>query len=268
LGNIDLQHGPAIVDQCHAMDHCQSRPHIGREDCRSAEGSALSVQKLAHELNSLLDGSMRCVRLAEQALSAAGAPPNDGESVDDALLRLRTAQRAMNDMAALLSRALDRKDVSGAGLLGSSRTLGEEVEQVRATLAPMAQDERVVLNVDLAPEAGPLPGGPLGHVLANGLRNAIEACAVDGVAMRQVDASITISRDGSELLILITDTGGGLRPGTVEGASTKMGGHGLGLGVCRDVITELGGRIELRGIPFGRGAILEVGVPIRSLERP
>lgn len=250
------------------MDHCQSRPQLGQEDGKSAGGSALSVQKLAHELNSLLDGSMRCVRLAEQALSARGDPQRDGEPVDDALLRLRTAQQAMNDMAAVLRGALDRKEAPGAELLDSSRTLGEEVQQVLATLTPMARQEGVELNINLSPDAAPLPGGPLGRVLANGLRNAIEACAVDGLAVRRVDASITINPEGPELLILITDTGCGLNGEIIEGASTKIGGHGLGLGVCRDVLSDLGGRMKLRGIPFGCGAILEVGVPIRSLERP
>jgi len=250
------------------MRGSRSEQESGQKDHKSGADNTLSVRKLAHELNSLLDGSMRCVRLAEKALDTAAEAPGEGQSIEDALTRLRTAHLAMNDMAAVLDRAMSGGQVSRAELLGSSRTLGEEVSQVLATVAPLAERGRVVLEVEVSPEAAGLPAGPLGPVLANGLRNAIEACSVDGLTMRRVDASIILSRAGSELLILISDSGGGVRGEPVAGFTTKAGGHGLGLGVCRDVVTELGGRMELANIPFGRGAVLEVSIPLRSLAQP
>jgi len=250
------------------MRGSRSEQESGRKDRKSGADNDLSVQKLAHELNSLLDGSMRCVRLAEKALDAAAGVHGEGQSVEDALTRLRTARLAMTDMASVLDRAMSGGQAFRAGLLHSPRTLGEEVRQVLATVAPLAERDRVVLEVEVSPEAACLPAGPLGPVLTNGLRNAIEACAVDGLMMRRVDASIILSRAGSELLILISDSGGGLPGEPVAGFTTKAGGHGFGLGVCRDVVTELGGRMELANIPFGRGAVLEVSVPLRSLAQP
>jgi C4-dicarboxylate-specific signal transduction histidine kinase len=247
------------------MRGSRSEQESGQDERKSGADNALSVRKLAHELNSLLDGSMRCIRLAEKALDVAAAAPGEGQSFEDALTRLRTAHLAMTDMAAVLDRAMNGGQVGRCELLGSSRTLGDEVEQVLATLRPLAEHDRVVLEVEVTPEAAALPAGPLGPVLANGLRNAIEACSVDGLTMRRVAVSIALGRGTSDLLILISDSGCGLSAAPAAGCTTKAGGHGLGLGVCRDIVTELGGRIELTNIPFGRGAVLDVSIPLRSL---
>ena len=240
----------------------------GLEQRKSAESNRLALEKLAHELNSLLDGSMRCLRLAEQALNTEDGRAGEEESIDDALARLQTARQAMNDMAGVLRRALRSSSTDNSQILHSSRTLGEEVRHVRAGLTPMAEEASVALRIDLSPDAAALPAGPLGHVLANGLRNAIEACGAEGLAERKVDASIGLNPAGSHLLILVIDTGGGLGGEIIEGVSGKADGHGLGLAICREIIAELDGRLDLRRAPARAGAILEISIPIRSLRRP
>jgi signal transduction histidine kinase len=235
---------------------------------KSADSSRLSLETLAHELNSLLDGSMRCVRLAEQALNDAERPRRAPDSVDGVLERLQTARQAMNEMAALLGRALQPSAPGKSQILHSSRTLGGEVDRVLAGLTPMAEEAGVALRVDVDPAAAPLPAAALGHVLLNGLRNAIQACAAGGRTERKVDATIGLSADGAALHILITDTGDGVREAVIEGVSTRPGGYGLGLSVCREIVAELDGRLDLRNGAAGNGAVLDITVPARSLERP
>jgi signal transduction histidine kinase len=240
----------------------------GLEQRNSAEHNRLSIEKLAHELNSLLDGSMRCLRLAEQALGGGEGRAPHPDSVDDVLERLQTAREAMADMAAVLSRALEPSSPRCTRILHSSRTLGEEVRHLLATLTPMAQELGVALRVDLSADAAPLPAGPLGRVLSNGLRNAMEACRPEALAERKVEASITLDAGASAVRILIADTGDGIHGRVIEGVSGKAEGHGLGLAVCREIVADLDGRLDLRSLPDGAGAILDISIPVRSLRRP
>ena len=231
-------------------------------DARTDRDAALG--RLAHELNSLLDGSMRCLRLAERALGE----PNEIEAADlDAVVRrLRTAEAGMKDMAALLERAMAGPVERGDRLHDhSDRTLVEEVQRVLDSVAPLAEEHGVEIHLDIAPDAGELPAGPLGAVLLNGLRNAIEACIGREAGHRRVDGSVALRGDSPDVVLCIADTGVGNAGAGGEGESTKARGHGIGLAVCRDIVRRLGGRLSLRNVPFGVGAVLEVRVPRGSL---
>ena len=214
----------------------------------------LTLRHLAHELNSLLDGSMRNIRLAHRALNAI-----EGE-VPDADRHLRAAQDALDDVAAVLRRALTAP-TGPARLLEMGRTVGVEVDRVLAALLPAAAERSVDLSMTVSPAAAVRPAGPLGAVLANGLRNAIQACGRVDSGERRVEGSIAIRRE--RLLIVIRDTGPGL-----GAAGEPPVGHGLGLGVCRAIVAELGGVMSLATAPDGRGAVLEIEVPAGAVGPP
>jgi signal transduction histidine kinase len=238
-------------------------PNAAARRCKSNIDNALTAERLAHELNSLLDGSLRCVRLAEQALD--GEAEVDERIVEQALQRLRTAQQAMNEMATLLRRAM-AGPVSTADAFHRECTLAEAVRQAIATVEPLAKAAQVGLSVDVSPEAAALPAGPLGAVLINGLRNAIEACAEPGVRLRRVELTALLTERGHALAVLICDTGGGLIQPDVSGVVAKPDGHGIGLRICHDLTSELGGRCVLSDLPYGAGAVLQITVPLRSLK--
>jgi signal transduction histidine kinase len=42
-------------------------------------------------------------------------------------------------------------------------------------------------------------------------------------------------------------------------------GHGIGLSVCARIVAMLGGRMRLYNVPFGRGAVLQVELPVQRL---
>ena len=207
---------------------------------------------------------MRSVRLAGQALD--GVTQVEIEATELALQRLRTAETGLTSMAEILSRAMVEQ-VSPTVLLGGSQTLGEEADRVLESLKPLASEHNVAILAEIEPEAAELSVGPLGAVLINGLRNAIESFAENDGTDRRIELSLSVDRAAGLLSIVITDTGPGLPDKSAHGRSGKPGGHGLGLGVCRDIIAELGGRLKLINVPFGRGAVLDVSVPIRRLSR-
>lgn len=227
------------------------RPEDRREE--RAE-TALSLRWLAHEINSLLDGSMRSIRLAESALRRS----QDGDPAE-VLSRLRAAQEAMHDMATVLERAMADR-IGGAEMLRSDRTLGEQVERVRELLQPLADQGDVTLDVTVDATAAGLSAGLLAPVLANGVRNAIEACCTRPARGSRVECAVTLE-GGDRLVILITDNGPGLDSAGSVPAVASSGGHGIGLEVCREIVDAMGGSLELMNVPFGAGAVLRIIVP-------
>jgi two-component system C4-dicarboxylate transport sensor histidine kinase DctB len=106
---------------------------------------------------------------------------------------------------------------------------------------------------DLMILAGPIR---LGQVLVNLLRNALDAVA--GLPERRV--TVTVHRNGTEVAVTILDSGPGIAPEVLPRLfepffTTKPAGQGLGLGlpISRVIITELGGRLDVRS-PEGCGA--------------
>ncbi len=88
-------------------------------------GAALSLRQVAHELDSLLDGSLRCVWLASRLLEQlddVGAALA-GEPIS---AKLRTAQDAMTPMAELLDRVMRSNDAT-VHLLHRTHPIDKEV---------------------------------------------------------------------------------------------------------------------------------------------
>jgi nitrogen fixation/metabolism regulation signal transduction histidine kinase len=224
------------------------------DDAAIDTAAPLTLPQLAHELNNLLDGSLRSLRLAERALEDAAA--------DEVQRRLRITHRSMEDIRALLGRAM-RLPRSSAAMLASSRTAAEEASAVGEALEPMAERAGVALDIAVEPAAGGLPAGPVGAILTNGIRNAIEACARGDAAPRRVAVRLALDDADDLLVVEIRDTGPGL-PGD---GPVPVHGHGEGLGVCRRIVADLGGRIALENAPGG-GAVLRAAIPAGRLAAP
>lgn len=166
-------------------------------------------------------------------------------------------------MAQLLERAMQTA-AAGSQIFHQDETLAKQIEQMIANLQPLADEYGVELATELAPEIKSLRSATLGPVLFNGLRNAVQACAAGQSSHRKVELSIRLDQS-QQLRITISDTGPGL-PGDLSiGRSEKIGGHGLGLQVCRKIINDLGGELELTNIPFNAGAVLRIRVPRQRL---
>lgn len=202
---------------------------------------------------------MRCVSLA---LTAIGEQHRSA-SADPIRSRLYAAQAGMVEMAALLESAIS----AVPGEVDSpdpNESIASAVDRIVERHRPLAGELGIQIATDIAASAAPLPVGPLGMVIQNGLSNAIDACAAGGASGGFVELSASISALG-DLLILVSDTGPGLPSDFAPGRSTKVNGHGLGLEVSRKVVESLGGRLRLVNVPFGIGAVLEAAVPLHRL---
>lgn len=231
-----------------------------------AAGPEVTISQLAHELNSLLDGSIRSVAQVLAALEAAGEP---GVLAPDSIaIKLRAAREAMRQMAELLDRAR-AGDAAVVSLFDQRIPLVQGVPRLIAVHRELADAGGVRVKARIAAAVRQLPIGPLGPVIANGLRNAIEACAAPGVSPRRVELSIS-GESGRELVIAIRDTGDGVRSELRRGETTKPHGRGLGLALSEQIVADLGGTLQLCNVPRSRGgggggALFEVRVPLERM---
>ena len=221
----------------------------------------LTVRELAHELNSLLDGSLRCLMLASRSLDGSAAESGDPQT--DALEKIAIARESMAQMATILERAMSGP-AAAASLLTQDRPLGTEIQHLVDSRGPKATESGTHIEVEISSAAAELPIGPLGPVILNGLENALDACATSTNDVRRVELVATIN-GRRELVILIVDSGPGISDRWENGVSGTPGGHGIGLQLSQQLIRSVGGSLSLRNVPFGFGAILEIMVPVHRL---
>ena len=242
---------------------------------------------LAHDLGNLLDGSLRTVSLARRSLSRVetqpeGAQPEDETPISEVGRRLDTLQVAMAQMAELVRASMMGLDGGGQGFRLPRESLGslaDAVSHAVEVMRPIAEEKCIRLDVELAPELDGFSSGPIYTVVANGVRNAIEAIERRGTPSGgtvHVRGWLATGRTGRAVMIEILDDGVGPParhgPNGAEdvfrlGYSTKPGGSGIGLTMSRDVVQQIGGTITLTARePADRkdkrvGAVLRVCFP-------
>ena len=181
---------------------------------------------------------------ADAALRWLGAQPPDLEEARQALGRIvkdgNRASEVIGRIRALIKKAPPRKDaleINEAILEVIALTRGEVVKNgvsVQTQLAeglPLIQGDRVQLQ----------------QVILNLIINAVEA--MSGVSEGSRELLIGTGKDASGgVLVAVQDSGPGLNPESFDRLfdafyTTKPGGMGMGLSICRSIVEAHGGRI-------------------------
>ena len=102
------------------------------------------------------------------------------------------------------------------------------------------------------------------QVLLNLLINSCNAMNYDGTV------GIKVNNNMNSLTITVTDQGEGIKPENIEKIfkpffSTKSDGIGLGLAVCRDIISKHNGTLEASS-EYGKGAEFVINIPAGNNE--
>jgi len=216
---------------------------------------------IAHEVNQPITAA---VTNARTALRWLRAQPPDIEEARQALDRIvkdgDRAREVVGRIRALVKKAPPRHDdleINEAILEVIGLTRGEAVKngvsvQTQLTEAlPLVQGDRVQLQ----------------QVVLNLIINAIEA--MSGVAEGARGLRVSTAKCKSDgVLVAVRDSGPGLGPISLERLfepfySTKLGGLGMGLSICRSIIEAHGGRLwATTGVP--QGAILNFTLPAHA----
>jgi signal transduction histidine kinase len=111
----------------------------------------------------------------------------------------------------------------------------------------------------------------LQQVMLNLILNAIEAMSGSRDGSR--DLLVRTTQDGpGSVLVAVQDSGPGLKPESVDQLfdafyTTKPGGMGMGLSICRSIVEAHGGRVwATANMP--PGAVLQFTLPIRRKTSP
>lgn len=139
------------------------------------------------------------------------------------------------------------------------------VREVLKLAAQELRDHKVTASLSLDRNIALIMGDriQLQQCLMNLIINAIEAMTDEPEATRSLKVS-TSMEEGS-VVIGVADAGPGIRPGIAEHVfnpffTTKKGGIGLGLSICRSIIESHGGQIAMKS-GESRGAIFQLRLP-------
>ncbi len=230
-----------------------------------------NVETLADDLPKMASSLRKCHAALENAVGAAGMARMLGEEsrelgpsfVDDAVARLKEAQVGTERI-----RRITR------GLSTFSRGDGEAPVSVDVhvslehalTLAMNEIKHRAKVVKDLRPVSPVLASeGKLAQVLLNLLVNAAHAIEEGGPETNEI--RVRTSEDRGSVVVEVEDTGKGIAPEyrrqVFEPFFTTKGvglGSGLGLWICRNIITELEGELDFESTP-GKGTRFFIRLP-------
>jgi PAS domain S-box-containing protein len=220
---------------------------------------------IAHEVNQPIAAS---VTNAQAALRWLDSQPPDLNEVRQALARIvKDGNRAgdvvgrIRDLIKKRPPRQDRLEINATIREVIDLTHGEAVKSgvsVQTELTdglPLIQGDRVQLQ----------------QVMLNLIINAVEAMSGVEEGSRELLISSAKAEFGG-VLVAVRDSGPGLPPATLEHLfdafyTTKSGGMGIGLSICRSIIEAHGGRVwATSNAP--RGAVFQLNLPCARMNAP
>ncbi len=216
---------------------------------------------IAHEVNQPIAAT---AINAEAALRWLGPGPPDLEEVRQALRRIvKDAKRAgdvIGRIRAIIKRAPPRKD-----WVDMNEAIREVIEITRGEAAKNGASVQTALGEGLPRIEGDRV--QLQQVVLNLIVNAVQAMCAVAEGAREL--CITTARgEPNGIVVVVKDSGPGLAPARLEQLfspfyTTKPGGLGMGLSICRSIIEAHGGRLWVTAnVP--QGAIFHFTVPARA----
>ena len=229
------------------------RAHAELRQKEKMLGIGQLVAGIAHQIANPLDGVQNCLRLIGQRVEGDAALTEYVEMMGEALARIeRTAKRVQ---------AFARPH----GIELQSFEVATAVEATLHVLGP-APGHNITVVTELA--AVPAAWGDhytLQEVLFNLCTNAVAAMPKGGTLTIR---TLALGRDEEDpqgsVAVEVEDTGIGIPRTELEKifepfytTRADAGGTGLGLGLCRMLISEMGGRISVHSV-LGRGTTFRV----------
>jgi PAS domain S-box-containing protein len=215
---------------------------------------------IAHEVNQPIAAAIVGAETAQRWL--ARQPPDlerAGLTISRLVKDTRRAADIIGRIRALVKKAPEPKEelkineaISEVIELARSEVFknGVELTTTLAEALPMIQCDRVQLQ----------------QVMLNLIMNAVEAMSQMTDGRREL--VISSQNEANGVLVAVRDSGPGLPESALEQAfeafyTTKSGGLGMGLSICRSIVEDHGGRLwATANVP--KGAVFQFTVPVIS----
>ncbi len=241
----------------------RTRLHLAELRGTLAQAGRVSIMgqlssALAHELNQPIGAILRNTDVAELDLQSGKPDLEELRSiVADTGKAVRRAKEIIDRMRALIKRGqVDLRPLM----------IDDLVRDVMALVRAEAASKEILLSY------APVPGLPLvsgdrvhiSQVLLNLIVNAMDSVHACPVGERRV--VIRARAEAAHVEMAICDSGPGVAAADLIRVfeplfSTKSGGLGMGLAICRTIIDAHGGRLWAEHSPDGRGAIFRFVLP-------
>lgn len=213
------------------------------------------IHEVSQPLTGIIASAEACLRWL------AKSPAKIDEARESALRIVSLGHRTSNVVTGL------RSLVQGGGLHIAKVRVNEAIEEVMVLTKRDIDRAGVTLLTDLDPSIPDIEADKiqLQQVVHNLVRNAIEAMAEDHTGWRVLTVRSTNS--DSDVSVTVSDTGAGLDCAISERLfeplqTTKAGGLGLGLAICRKIVQAHGGKLWLARNTT-RGSTFAFTVPLR-----
>jgi signal transduction histidine kinase len=218
------------------------------DELESTEAKSQFLATMTHELRTPMNGVLGM----SEMLSATRLNQQQQEYVQIIVDSSESLLTIINDIL-----DFSRLEAGKVGLERIPFNLEQSAYDVMALLAPRCQNKDLQLILDYAPD---LPRNFIGdstrirQIFFNLIGNAIKFTEKGYI---QVSVSIDVDdRQKAEIAIHVEDTGIGIAPEKVEqlfnsftqadsSTTRKYGGTGLGLTITRELLSLMGGRIEV-----------------------
>lgn len=221
------------------------------------------IVNISHELRTpiaSIRGHVESLQMAtEEAPEATGTTLGSVASPAELRDYLAIISRESERLSALVDDLLSlaRADAGELKLDLRPTIVGEVIDEVYESLAPLARRERQVMLVrQVAPDLPPVIADQqrLAQVLLNLTRNAITYTPTGGLV------SLVAERvDARQVILTVADTGIGIPPGdqahiferfyrTDASRARGSGGFGLGLAIVRDLVQAMGGVVTVQSM--------------------
>ena len=221
--------------------------HVCRLNAMGQMGAAL-----AHELNqpltAIVNYMQACRRLLQTQIGTI--PPRVDEAIEKAAAQAARASEIIRRLRQFVGKGENERRLED---------LNNVVEEASALALVGAKEQGVRVMVELAPDLPriALDRIQIQQVVLNLVRNAIEAMSAAEERLLTIGTRKDAKQGVGYLAeVKISDTGSGLAPAVLGQlfqpfVTTKAGGMGVGLSICRSIVDAHGGRIWAEPNPRG-----------------
>ncbi|MEZ5317821.1 MAG: two-component regulator propeller domain-containing protein [Vicinamibacterales bacterium] len=244
------------------------------EDQRRAEERLVSMRAQLERVSRAALAGELTASIAHEVGQPVGAIVNNAEAgrrhLDEYLRRPDDLRHLLGDIVDDAMRASEvikglRGFLQPRGADAAPIDLSDVVEEALPLVRREIQDHHALVELTLASDLPPVEGlrVQLSQIVVNLVVNACEA-----LSHVEHERRIRIStvRAGDRVELAVCDNGPGVDPAVAPRlfdpfVTTKPGGLGVGLAVCRSIAERHGGRLTAAAGPDGTGACLTLSLP-------